>query len=127
MNTQFTKLPVGEVNVLMTDSGQVLEISSDSPQVSFSPMRIENRESSNFLLQCLRGENWIVSESKPASNAIQWKATIPSIYLLFIESVAHCDLHSDGNLTAYDALKLWHAKGQMDRNELEDIMTMFEE
>src|SRR5208283_4762983 len=101
METQFMKLPSGQVNVLLTDSGRVLEISSDSPQVSFFPIKIENRESSNFLIQCLRERKWIVSESKPAGNAVQFKVTMPSIYLVFIESVAHCDLHSDGNLTAY--------------------------
>jgi hypothetical protein len=126
METQFTKLPDGTVNILLTDSGRLLEISSDSPQVSFFPIKLDNRSACDFLLRSLREKKWILSESKTVSNATQMKATIPGIYLLFIESVANCDLHSDGNLTAYDALKLWHAKGLMDKNELEDIMTMFE-
>ena len=126
MQTQFSKLPSGQVQVLLTDNGRLLEIASDSPQVSFFPIRIENRESAGFAIKAIQEKNWVTSESKTASNALQLKATVPTLYLLFFESVANCDLHNDGHLTAYDALKLWHAKGQLDANELEDIMTMFE-
>ena len=127
MASQFSHLPSSEVDILLTDSGNVLEISSSSDQVTFTAIRVGTREAIDFLSNAIKEKGWVQSVSKTTAGSVQYKANVPSIYLRFFEFIAHCDLHNDGHLTAYDALKLWHSKGQMDPGELEDIMTMFDE
>ena len=59
MDSQYSKTPNEPVDILLTDNGRILEVGTDSPKISFIPIKLEHRQSADFILQALKDKNWL--------------------------------------------------------------------